>query len=65
MKYCISIERDENGFFIARVPAIPECVSEGRTSEEAFENSKKATTQYVKNLLGFRPLVPNTTKMVE
>ncbi len=56
MKYCITIERDENGFFIIKVPAMPECVSEGKTSEEALETSEKATTEYTKNLAEFRPL---------
>lgn len=48
MKYCITIERDENGFYIVKVPAIPECVSKGRTAEEALEESKKVRTGYIK-----------------
>ena len=48
MKYCITVERDENGFYIVRVPAIPECVSKGRTAEEAVEESKKTRTGYIK-----------------
>ncbi len=65
MKYCITMERDENGFFIIRVPAIPECVSEGRTSVEALENSKKALTEYIKNLAEFRPLRAKAIKMAK
>ncbi len=61
MKYCISIERDENGFYIVRVPSMPECVSHGRTAEEAVENSKKAKTAYIKNLAA-REAPGKTTK---
>ena len=42
MKLHVSIERDEAGYFIAEVPALPGCLSQGRTYEEAIANIKEA-----------------------
>jgi len=50
MKYRAIIKRDEDGIFIAKVPALPGCVSQGRTREEAVANIKKAIATYLKSL---------------
>lgn len=42
MKFTISIVQDEDGMFIAECPAIPGCVSQGKTEREAQENIQKA-----------------------
>ena len=42
MKLVITIYRDEDGVFIAGCPAIPGCVSQGRTEQEAQANIEKA-----------------------
>ena len=42
MKLPVTLERDESGMIIAECPAIPGCVSQGRTEEEAIENIKEA-----------------------
>lgn len=36
------MEQDEKGYFVASVPAIPGCHSQGKTYEEALENIKEA-----------------------
>lgn len=38
MKFTITITRDEDGIYVAECPAIPGCVSQGRTEEEAQSN---------------------------
>jgi predicted RNase H-like HicB family nuclease len=38
MKILVSIYRDEDGMYIAECPAIPGCVSQGRTEAEAEFN---------------------------
>ncbi len=38
MKFLVSIYCDEDGAYIAECPAIPGCVSQGRTEEEAESN---------------------------
>ncbi len=42
MKFSTVIDRDEDGVWIAECPAIPGCVSQGQTKEEALENIKDA-----------------------
>jgi len=45
MKFVITIERDEDGMFIAECPAIPGCISQGKTEQDAMENIKDAIKQ--------------------
>ena len=42
MKFSVTLERDEDGAWIAECPAIPGCVSEGTTRDEAMENVREA-----------------------
>ena len=42
MKLIITLDRDETGMVVAECPAIPGCVSQGKTEEEAIENVREA-----------------------
>lgn len=42
MKLHVVIEQDETGYYVAEVPALPGCLSQGKTSEEALANIKEA-----------------------
>jgi predicted RNase H-like HicB family nuclease len=42
MKLIVTLERDEAGMLVAECPAIPGCVSQGKTEEEALENIREA-----------------------
>jgi predicted RNase H-like HicB family nuclease len=42
MKLVVTLERDESGMVVAECPAIPGCVSQGRTEEEALSNIREA-----------------------
>ncbi len=42
MKFTTVLERDEDGVWIAQCPAIPGCVSQGVTREEALANVREA-----------------------
>lgn len=42
MKFTVTIDRDEDGVWIAECPAILGCVSQGVTKGEALENVKDA-----------------------
>jgi predicted RNase H-like HicB family nuclease len=42
MKLHVVIEQDESGYFVAEVPALPGCLSQGKSREEALENIKEA-----------------------
>jgi predicted RNase H-like HicB family nuclease len=42
MKFIITITRDEDGIYVAECPAIPGCVSQGKTEDEAQKNIQEA-----------------------
>jgi predicted RNase H-like HicB family nuclease len=42
MNFKVLIEEDEDGFFVATVPSLPGCISQGKTEGEARENIKEA-----------------------
>ena len=42
MRFRVIIEPDEDGVFVAECPALPGCVSEGKTREEAMANIRDA-----------------------
>ncbi len=42
MKFIVTLFQDEDGIFIAECPAIPGCVSQGKTEEEAERNVRDA-----------------------
>ena len=42
MKFVITLDRDEDGIWIAECPAIPGCVSQGLTRDEALTNIREA-----------------------
>jgi predicted RNase H-like HicB family nuclease len=42
LKLHVIIEQDEAGYYIAEVPALPGCLSQGKTHEEALTNIKEA-----------------------
>jgi predicted RNase H-like HicB family nuclease len=44
MKLSVTIDRDEDGIWVAECPAIPGCVSQGKTKAEAVKNIKEAIT---------------------
>jgi predicted RNase H-like HicB family nuclease len=47
-KWIVTLERDEDGWYIVECPAIPGCVSQGRTEEEALKNIKDAIVECLK-----------------
>jgi predicted RNase H-like HicB family nuclease len=65
MKFLITTFQDEDGIFIAECPAIPGCVSQGRTELEAEANIREAIKECleVRSELGM-PLTV-TTREVE
>lgn len=42
MKFKVVIEKDETGYYVAEVPALPGCVSQGKTIKETKVNIKEA-----------------------
>ena len=42
MRFTVTVDRDEDGAWIVECPAIPGCVSQGQSKEEALENINDA-----------------------
>ncbi|MDR4503908.1 MAG: type II toxin-antitoxin system HicB family antitoxin [Candidatus Scalindua sp.] len=42
LEHQVIIEQDENGYFVAEVPALPGCLSQGIDQEEALANIKES-----------------------
>lgn len=47
MKLRVTVEKDESGYYVAEVPALPGCVSQGKTISEARTNILEAITGWV------------------
>ncbi len=47
MKFKVVLEEAEEGGYVVYVPALPGCVSQGETKEEAIENVKEAIEVYL------------------
>jgi predicted RNase H-like HicB family nuclease len=45
MRFSVTIDRDEDGIWVIECPAIPGCVTQGQTKEEALENIRDAIFQ--------------------
>ena len=58
MKYRVLIEPDEDGVYVAEAPALPGCISQGRTRSEAIENIKEAIVAYLESLKAHAEPVP-------
>ena len=50
MKYRVLIEPDEDGVFVAQVPSLPGCISQGATRSEALANIREAIELYLESL---------------
>jgi predicted RNase H-like HicB family nuclease len=42
VRFVVTVERDEDGVYVVECPAVPGCVSQGKTESEALENIKDA-----------------------
>ena len=42
MKLTVTLFQDEDGVFVVECPAIPGCISQGKTEQEALANIKDA-----------------------
>lgn len=58
MKYRVLIEQDEDGVFVAQVPALPGCVSQGTTRAEALSNVQEAIVVYLESLRAHDEPIP-------
>lgn len=58
MRFRIIIEEGEDGYFIAKCPSLPGCISQGKTRKEASENIKDAINGYITSLKKHKEPIP-------
>ena len=47
MRYTVILEQESDGGYVATVPALPGCVSQGNTRDEAIANIREAAELYI------------------
>ncbi|MBF0559496.1 MAG: type II toxin-antitoxin system HicB family antitoxin [Nitrospirae bacterium] len=60
MKLHVVIEKDEAGYYVAEVPALPGCLSQGKTYDEAMGNIKEAVEGWLEVMESKQPHDPST-----
>jgi predicted RNase H-like HicB family nuclease len=58
MRYRVLIEQDEDEVFVAEAPALPGCISQGNTRDEALKNIQEAIAVYLESLEAHNEPVP-------
>jgi predicted RNase H-like HicB family nuclease len=63
MRLNMTIEKDEMGYYVVEVPALPSCLSQGKTKQEAMRNIHEAIEGWMevmesKSRVGKKKLVP-------
>jgi len=49
MRYTVVLEQEQDGGYVVRVPALPGCVSQGDTRQQALSNIREAIELYVED----------------
>ena len=52
LRYVVTIDREEDGRFLASVPAVPGCHVYGRTRRQAVDRARRALQFYIDSLRG-------------
>ncbi len=50
MKYTVVLQREKDGGYVVSVPALPGCVSQGDTREQALKNIEEAIQVYLEDV---------------
>lgn len=58
MRYTVILQRESDGGYVATVPALPGCVSQGDTREEALKNITEAVELYLEDVRAAGDPVP-------
>ena len=59
MRFHVMIEQDEAGYYVAEVPALPGCLSQGKSYQEAIDNIKEAIEGWLEVMESKRSYDPN------
>jgi len=59
MRYTVVLEQEPDGGYVASVPALPGCVSQGNDRESAMANIQEAIDLYVQDCRDAGDPIPN------
>jgi len=58
MKFRITVQKDEDGIFVAECPILPGCISQGNNRKEALDNIQDAIEGYLESLKKHNEPIP-------
>ena len=58
MRYTVILEQEGDGGYVAVIPALPGCVSQGNTRDEVLANIREAADLYVDDCIASDDPVP-------
>lgn len=58
MRYTVILEQEPDGGYVATVPALPGCVSQGETRDEVLRNIREAADLYIEDCIAAGDPVP-------
>jgi antitoxin HicB len=61
----IHLNKEEEGGYMASVPSLPGCITQGETIEEAIEMAKKAIELYIEELKDRGERIPDDSNTLE
>lgn len=61
MKYTVVLQRENDGGYVATVPALPGCVSQGDTRTEVLKNIEEAIELYLEDVRDAGEAIPIET----
>ena len=64
-RYRVILEPDTDGGYAVWVPALPGCVSQGETREEALANIQEAIQCYIESAVRHGEALPDESTMME
>ncbi|MHB1439466.1 MAG: type II toxin-antitoxin system HicB family antitoxin [Cuniculiplasma sp.] len=64
MKYTVVLEKDEDGIYVTTVPALPGCISDGKTVEEALTNIREAIQGFIDDMKSDGEPIPGDVEII-
>ena len=64
MRFSVVLEKDEDGVYVATVPALPGCISDGQTVEEAMSNIKEAIRGFIEDMKADGETIPHDIDII-
>jgi predicted RNase H-like HicB family nuclease len=58
LKFRVLVQPDEDGVFVAEVPTLPGCISQGKTRDAAIANIREAISAYLESLDAHHDPIP-------